>query len=491
MKLLLSGLLGYAALASSAAQQPVGGQNAFSAYDDGLFTPLGDLSVLSSTEFTTLSHPAFSRHKVRVKQSHFCDESVRAYTGYIDIEARHLFFYFFESRRDPDTDDVIFWTNGGPGGSSSLGLFMELGPCRVTSANDTEPHPYSWNNQANIFFVDQPVGVGFSYAEYGETVATTKDAGDDIAAFMSIFFEHFTKFKGRALHLAGESYGGRYIPVFASAIYDNNPRLIEAGLTPINLSSIMIGNGCTDFATMYPSYYLAQCEDPTFPAIQGISDCVRMKQLVPRCEKRFKESCIDKLDKIDCEAAADFCQASIGALLNDLNHYDRARPCKGLSVAECYPIMQDISDFLNKKDIQYRLGVDPYVRGQTFNWSSRAVNQAFHANLDMFSFPAHYYIAALLERGIRALIYVGATDFICNWIGNEAMTLGLEWTKKDEFRREPLHVWTIKGNQIAGLTRSGGGLTFATIVGAGHMAPYDKPVESLELVNRWLAGEEL
>lgn len=37
----------------------------------------------------------------------------RSYTGYIDIEARHLFFYFFESRNDPDKDDVIFWTNGG------------------------------------------------------------------------------------------------------------------------------------------------------------------------------------------------------------------------------------------------------------------------------------------------------------------------------------------------------------------------------------------
>ena len=53
--------------------------------------------------------------------------SHRSYTGYIDIEARHLFFYFFESRNDPDTDDVVFWTNGGPGGSSALGLFMELG----------------------------------------------------------------------------------------------------------------------------------------------------------------------------------------------------------------------------------------------------------------------------------------------------------------------------------------------------------------------------
>ena len=70
----------------------------------------------------------------------------RAYTGYIDCQAKHLFFYFFESRNDPSKDDVIFWTNGGepsysivsfrgvhrspilgPGCSSSLGLFMELG----------------------------------------------------------------------------------------------------------------------------------------------------------------------------------------------------------------------------------------------------------------------------------------------------------------------------------------------------------------------------
>ena len=94
----------------------------------------------------------------------------RAYTGYIDVEARHLFFYFFESRRDPSTDDVVFWTNGGPGGASSLGLFTELGPCMLENATTTRYNPYSWNEYANVFFVEQPVGVGFSYAEYGEAV---------------------------------------------------------------------------------------------------------------------------------------------------------------------------------------------------------------------------------------------------------------------------------------------------------------------------------
>jgi hypothetical protein len=120
------------------------------------------LSSLES-EFTTIQHPAFPSHSVRIKKvdNEWCDSSVSAYSGYIDTTAaRHLFFYFFESRNDPDTDDVIFWTTGGPGCSSSLGLFMELGPCRIVD-DDGEAkvkyHPYSWNENANIFFIDQPI----------------------------------------------------------------------------------------------------------------------------------------------------------------------------------------------------------------------------------------------------------------------------------------------------------------------------------------------
>ncbi len=51
-----------------------------SAYDDGFFTPFESLSSLSHAEFTTLQHPLYPRHSVRIKKSDFCDGTVGCVT---------------------------------------------------------------------------------------------------------------------------------------------------------------------------------------------------------------------------------------------------------------------------------------------------------------------------------------------------------------------------------------------------------------------------
>ena len=80
---------------------------------------------------------------------------------------------------------------------------------------------------------------------------------------------------------------GRYIPLFASAVYDQNAVLIRKSLTPINLTSAIIGmyseahaagfadspssgNGITDPFTMIDAYYSMTCTPATVPPVLDI-----------------------------------------------------------------------------------------------------------------------------------------------------------------------------------------------------------------------------
>lgn len=95
------------------------------------------------------------------------------------------------------------------------------------------------------------------------------------------------------------------------------------------------------------------------------------------------------------------------------------------------------------------------------------MSAAFSANRDELQ-SSHLHVAALLERGVQVLIYIGTYDWICNWVGNERWTLALEWSGQKDFVSQDLKVWEVDGKR-AGRTRSARGLTFATVEGAGHM----------------------
>lgn len=73
-----------------------------------------------------------------------------------------------------------------------------------------------------------------------------------------------------------------------------------------------------------------------------------------------------------------------------------------------------INAFLDRPDVRETIGVDPRLTSN-FSQCNNDVVQTFRDSLD-WQFPAQHYIGALLERGIRALIYVGANDWICNWV---------------------------------------------------------------------------
>jgi len=94
------------------------------------------------------------------------------------------------------------------------------------------------------------------------------------------------------------------------------------------------------------------------------------------------------------------------------------------------------------------------------------------------------YVADLLNDGIPALIYAGDVDFICNYLGNRAWTLGLDWSGAKDFVAAPEHDW----KNGKGSARSAKGLTFLQVYDAGHMVPSDQPEAALEMITDFING---
>lgn len=93
-----------------------------------------------------------------------------------------------------------------PGSSSMIGLFQEHGPCRINNDTTTVSlNPYSWNNEVNMLYIDQPAGVGFSHGDLD--IGTSQDAAADVWTFLQIFFQdsRFAKYQPRNLALWTES----------------------------------------------------------------------------------------------------------------------------------------------------------------------------------------------------------------------------------------------------------------------------------------------
>lgn len=212
-----------------------------------------------------------------------CDPTVKSLSGYFTVEEKlnkNYFFWLFESRSQPSKDPLIIWLTGGPGCSSQLALLSENGPCSVSADGQTTvPNPYSWNNKANIMWIDQPAGVGYSYGVKNDRNET--EIGNDMYAFLQAFFEKHTEYQHNEFFVFGESYGGHYAPAVANRIFNGNNN--NEGIK-INLAGVGVGNGLTDPVIQY-NYYPPMAMNNTYN-IKTVSEdtYAKMVKHLPACE---------------------------------------------------------------------------------------------------------------------------------------------------------------------------------------------------------------
>lgn len=71
---------------------------------------------------------------------------------------------------------------------------MEVGPYRVKSDQTLEYNAGSWDEFANIVFVDNPVGTGFSYVDSNSYVHELTEMADQMVVFLEKWFAVFPEF---------------------------------------------------------------------------------------------------------------------------------------------------------------------------------------------------------------------------------------------------------------------------------------------------------
>ncbi|KAM0830710.1 hypothetical protein ACQ4PT_066036 [Festuca glaucescens] len=394
-------------------------------------------------------------------------------TGYVEVDESNgirLFYYFVRLERSPAEDPVLLWLTGGPGRSAFSGLVYEIGPLSFQSHSyvDGLPElvyrPDSWTKVANIIFLDSPVGAGFSYAatDDGYKSSDTQTV-NQIAIFLTKWYEEHSEFLLNPLYIAGDSYSGLIVPPLTFQI----ARGIETGDGPVlNLKGYIIGNPLTDTKIDMAA------KVPYAHRMGLISDEQYEIYMENKCLKGIN---IHHILEPECSEYDG--NSSGGRMLLDYN--SRELPLSDIS-SECRDTGYTMcSIWANDRAVREALG----VHTETVRLWLRC-NHGMPYTSDIWS--SLEYHRSVTSRGYRSLIYSGDHDMTVPFIGTQAWIRSLGFTIVDEWRP-----WYVPG-QVAGFaTVYSNNITFATVKGAGHTAPEYKPKQCLAMVSSWLSNSPL
>jgi carboxypeptidase C (cathepsin A) len=423
--------------------------------------------VKNNVHLNTLSSAATTPGKLRyVQNSGFCETTpgVNQVSGYADVTAnRSLFFWFFESRNDPVNDPLVLWFNGGPGSSSMIGLLQEHGPCRINNDSSTVSlNKFSWNNQANMIYIDQPAGVGFSQGDtVNDPVGTSQAAAADIWTFMQIFLSdtRFSKYVNNTLGLWTESYGGHYGPAFAAHFLSQNTAIERHSVSGIklNLKVLGIGDGLTDPLAQYPGYMEYAASNPYYPLVDNALIALANTSWTQTsgCKSQISQ-CYNGGSDTTCSNAQNFCNFYILSTLcgNWDNYY--------VLTQNPDPYPPAIGNYLNS--IRSKIGA-----AQVWSQSNGIVYQNF-ANTGDWMRNSGPDLETVINAGVRTVIYVGDADYILNFYGVEAMVNGLQTQFSATYKTQAFQNFNIRG-QSAGIYKNAGSLSYVRFYGAGHEVP--------------------
>ncbi|CAF3321743.1 unnamed protein product [Rotaria sp. Silwood2] len=406
------------------------------------------------------------------------------HAGYLPVDPKHhgaLFFWHFASKYIADTSRTVIWFNGGPGCSSLIGAWMAIGPFRFQDENTIIENNGSWHMFANLLFVDQPVGTGFSYIDTDALIHELDEMANHFVSFLDRYIEVFPELLQNDIYLAGESFAGQYIPYIAKEIFTKRSNL--------KLRGLLIGNGRIDPVTIYESYLPFAVANNLVKnnsvLYNDISNQLRICQRALSKEVHvFEEECYLIMNQILSDGAMN-------------NHYTRKKKGRCVNVYDVRlddtwpdcgrnwpPEMKYLTLYLHRQDVMSHIHVDGDK--QTWTKCSDSVLATFRA---YHSEPSIKLLPDLLQK-IPIVLYSSEYDLICNHWATEKMMDAMTWNNRTGFDMgngtlAPLDPWIVD-NEPVGLIRTARNLTYVLFYNASHMVPYNYAHQSRTMLHQFM-----
>ncbi|PNY13110.1 serine carboxypeptidase 50-like protein, partial [Trifolium pratense] len=339
----------------------------------------------------------------------FPKEALPTKSGYLPISPNSnssIFYTFYEAQTSTSPlsqTPLLIWLQGGPGCSSMLANFYELGPWRVTKSLTLESNPGSWNRIFGLIFLDNPIGTGFSVATTPQEIPTDqKGVAKHLFAAIKRFVQLDPVFKYRPIYITGESYAGKYVPAIGYYILEKNAKLKDS--ERVNLAGLAIGDGLTDPVTQVVThaanaYYV------------GLINERQKKEL----EKAQLEA-VRLVHKGNWSEAAD-ARNNVLRLLSDMTGlatlYDYSRKV---------PYEDDlVQQLLSIAEVKKALGVNESF---VYEVCSDIVGDILHADVMK---SVKYMVEKLLKENTKVLLYQGQRDLRDGVVQVEVWVKTMKW----------------------------------------------------------------
>ncbi|XP_037496307.1 LOW QUALITY PROTEIN: serine carboxypeptidase-like 51 [Jatropha curcas] len=418
--------------------------------------------------------------------------------GYVQVRPKaHMFWWLYKSPyrvKNPSKPwPIILWLQGGPGASGvAIGNFEEIGPLDT----NLKPRNSTWLQVADLLFVDNPVGTGFSFVEdLNLLVKSDREAATDLTVLLQKIFNRNKSLQESPLYIVAESYGGKFAVTLALSALKS----IEQGKLKLKLGGVALGD-----SWISPEDFVISWG----PLLKDLSrlDTINLK-IANRKAQEIKQqiragfyfnatnSWNDLEDFISLKSGnVDF----YNFLLNSGPDFSSITTSSATTKLSKVILLKKYSRYLNSlrsspggsgdssggdnfmdNIIRKKLKIIP--NDILFDAQSDSVFDEMEGD---FMKPRINEVDELLAKGVNVTVYNGQLDLICSTKGTEAWVEKLRWKGIHNFRtKERTPLFCGEGRAYKRVSPNHIRIChFYWILEHGHFVPVDEPCITLKMV---------